>query len=170
MHKALHPRDYVDRYVLRKEVGRGLTSIENSVDALIQRLEDFIEKCGERMITAIRNNTDNTKTNRTKITRKQKWDEKQLYIHTVVFKWQTCDISHEKTWMELKKGNSKRESESLLIAAQNNAIRINYIQARRDKTQQNSKCRWCGDRDETINHIISWFKKSIRLHTTGWGR
>ena len=27
--------------------------------------------------------------------------------------------------------------------------------ARIDKTQQNSKCRLCGDRDETINHIIS---------------
>ena len=24
-----------------------------------------------------------------------------------------------------------------------------------DKTQQNSKCRLCGDKDETINHIIS---------------
>ena len=24
-----------------------------------------------------------------------------------------------------------------------------------DKTQQNSKCRLCGDRDETINHVIS---------------
>ena len=27
--------------------------------------------------------------------------------------------------------------------------------ARIDKTQQNSRCRLCGDRDETINHIIS---------------
>ena len=27
--------------------------------------------------------------------------------------------------------------------------------ARRDKTQQNSKCRLCGDRDETIDYIIS---------------
>ena len=33
--------------------------------------------------------------------------------------------------------------------------RINHIKARIDKTQQNSKCRLCGDRDETINHIIS---------------
>ena len=33
MHKALHPRDDVDRlYVSRKEEGRGLTSIEDSVD------------------------------------------------------------------------------------------------------------------------------------------
>ena len=28
-----------------------------------------------------------------------------------------------------------------------------------DKTQQNSKCRLCGDRDETINHIISEYSK-----------
>ena len=34
MHKALHPRDDVDRlYVSRKEGGGGLTSIEDSVDA-----------------------------------------------------------------------------------------------------------------------------------------
>ena len=44
---------------------------------------------------------------------------------------------------------------SLLIAAQNNAIRTDHIKARIDKTQQNSKCMLCGDRDETINHIIS---------------
>ena len=51
--------------------------------------------------------------------------------------------------------NFKRETESLLIAAQNNAIRTNHIKARIDKTQQNSICRLCGDRDETINYIIS---------------
>ena len=57
------------------------------------------------------------------------------------------------TWQ--RKGNLKRETESLPIAAQNNAIRTNFIKARKDKTQQNSKCRLCGDRDETIYHIIS---------------
>ena len=37
MHKALHPRDDVDRlYVSRKEGGRGLASIEDSVDTSIQ--------------------------------------------------------------------------------------------------------------------------------------
>ena len=41
------------------------------------------------------------------------------------------------------------------MAAQNNAVRTNHIKARIDKTQQNSKFRPCGDRDETINHIIS---------------
>ena len=51
MHKALHHRNYIDRlYVSRKEGGRGLTSIEDSVDASIQRLKDCIEKRGEGLI------------------------------------------------------------------------------------------------------------------------
>ena len=44
--------------------------------------------------------------NRTKITRKQKWEEKQLYGY---FKRQTSEISHEKTWTWLRKENLKRE-------------------------------------------------------------
>ena len=65
------------------------------------------------------------------------------------------NIAHDQTWTWLRKGNLKRETESLLMAAQNSAIRTNHIKARIDKMQQNSKCRLCGDKDETINHIIS---------------
>ena len=60
MHKALHPRDDVDRlYVSRKEGGRGLASIEDSVEALIQQIEDYTEKHERGLITAIRNDKDN---------------------------------------------------------------------------------------------------------------
>ena len=88
--------------------------------------------------------------------RKQKWKEKQLYGR---FKRLINNISHDKTWTCLRKGNLKRETESLLIAAQDNAIRTNHIEGRIDKTQQNSKCRLCDDRDETIKHIISEYSK-----------
>ena len=45
MHKALYPRGDLHRlYVLRKEGGRRLASTDGSVDASIQRLEDYIEK------------------------------------------------------------------------------------------------------------------------------
>ena len=90
--------------------------------------------------------------NRTTITRKQKWEENQFYGR---FKRLINNISHDKTWTWLRKRNFKRETEFLLIAAQNNAIKSNHTKARIDKMQQNSKCRLCGDRDETINHIIS---------------
>ena len=45
MHKALQPRDGADSlYESRKEGGRGLASSEDSVDASIQPLKDYIEK------------------------------------------------------------------------------------------------------------------------------
>ena len=102
----------------------------------IQRLEDYIEKHEKGQITAIRNDTNNTMNNRIIITRKQKWEEKQIYGR---FKRLINNVSHEKTWMWVKKETLKEKS--LLIAAQNNAIRTNQIKARIDKTQQNSKCR-----------------------------
>ena len=93
MHKALYSRDDIDRlYVSRKKGGRGIISIENSIDVSI-RLEDYIEK-PEGLITTTRNNTDDTKTNRTTITRKQKYEEKQLHGR---FKRLISNISHEKT-------------------------------------------------------------------------
>ena len=66
-------------YFLRKEGERGLACIEDSVDASIQQLEDCIQKHDGGLITAIRNDTDNTMDNRMTITRKQKWEGKQLY-------------------------------------------------------------------------------------------
>ena len=108
MHKALHPRDDVDRlYVSRKEGGRRLASIEDSVDASIQRLEDYIEKHERRLITAIRNDTDNSIDDRMTTTRKQKWEKKQLYG---CFRKLINNISHEKTCTWLRKGNLKRET------------------------------------------------------------
>ena len=75
MHTALNPIDDVDRlYVSTKEGGRGLVSIEDSVDAWIQRLQDYIGKYEGGLITSIRNDTDNTIDDRMKITRK-KWEK-----------------------------------------------------------------------------------------------
>ena len=134
MHKELHPRDDVDiLYVPRKVGGRGLASIEDSVDTSIHRLENYIQKHEGGLITATRHETENTMNNRMTITRKQKWKGKQLYGR---FKRLINNISNDKTWTWLRKGNFKRETESLLIAAQDNAIRTNHIKAKIDKTQQ----------------------------------
>ena len=82
------------------------------------------------------------------------------------FKWLINNISHEKTWTWLRKGKFKKETESPQIAAQNNAIKTNHIKTRIDKTQQNNKCRLCGDRDETINHISECSKLTQREYKT----
>ena len=120
-----------------------LGSIKDSVDTSIQRLEFYIQKRGGRLITATGNNTNDTTTGGTTITRKQKWEEKQLNGR---FKQLTSNISRVKTWTWQRKRNLKRETESLLIAAQNNTVRTNYVKVRIDKTQQNSSCRLRGER------------------------
>ena len=91
------------------------------------RLELFHDatKSKERVITATKNHSDNTRTSRTIITRKQKWEEKQLYGY---FMRQTCKISPEKTWTWLEKEILKKGTKSLLTV-QDNAIRTNYIKA-----------------------------------------
>ena len=45
IHKALYPRDDIDRlHVTRKEGGREVTSIENNVYTPIRQPEDYIRK------------------------------------------------------------------------------------------------------------------------------
>ena len=81
MHKALYPRDDLDGlYVSREKEGRSLAKIEDSVDASIHGVRDYIKKSKGRLINATSNSTDNKRTNRTTITRKQKWEVKQFNI------------------------------------------------------------------------------------------
>ena len=120
MHKELHPRDDVERlYISRNDGGRGLASNQDSVDTSIQN-----RKHERGLITAIKKDAYNTKTNKITVIRKQKWEEKQL---NGCFKQLINNILHEKTWTWLRKGNFKRETESHLIAAQNNATGTNHI-------------------------------------------
>ena len=64
-----------------------------------------------RLITEANNSFDNIKTIKT---RKQKWEEKQLYGY---FKRQTSVIAQEMTSIWLPKGNHQSEAKYLLIAA-----------------------------------------------------
>ena len=64
---------------------------------------------------------------------KKNWEENQL----------TKEIAHVMTWTRLKSENLKKESESLLIAALNNAIRLNCVKTKIDSTEKNNMCWWC---------------------------
>ena len=127
-------------------------------EASIQLHKYYINKRGER------NYADNILINRSEITRKQKLKEKNCGN----FK-QTNKTSEKKTWTKIRKGNLKKETSSLLILPQNNAMRTSYIKTRKDKTQQNSKYRLCADRDEIINRIkrMQQISEGMRRDTTG---
>ena len=62
--------------------------------------------------------------------------------------------------MELAEARSlQRETEALITAAQDQAIRTNYIKATIGKSQIDAKCRMCRDENETVSHIVSGCSK-----------
>ena len=121
-----------------------------------------LKRTKERLITEANKITESIRTNRATKTRKQKCEEKQLCRY---FKRQTGEISHENTWIWLWKGNLKKEAESLLTAAQNNAMRTNYLcENRQYAAEQHVYIMWWWRRnDESHNNVANWRNGSIRL-------
>ena len=82
---------------------------------------------------------------------------------------QTEEILGNKSWFWLKKGSVKKETESLIMAAQEQALATNLMKARIYQTQEDSKCRMCRKVDESINigieTKIDELQKSVILNT-----
>jgi len=63
------------------------------------------------------------------------------------------DIEQSYRW--LKSGNIKGETESIIVAAQDQAISTNYFKNKILKEETESKCRLCKQHEETIDHLTS---------------
>ena len=88
--------------------------------------------------------------------RLEDWEEKIL--HDPYLK-QAKKVRSDQCWAWLQNGDLKRETESLIVAAQNQSIRTNLVKAKIDKIQGDSLCRVCGKVDESIDHIVSGCSK-----------
>jgi len=63
------------------------------------------------------------------------------------------DIEQSYRW--LKSGDIKGETESTIVAAQDQAISTNYFKNTILKEEIESKCRLCKQHEETIDHLTS---------------
>jgi len=63
-------------------------------------------------------------------------------------------ISAEDTFLWLSKGDLKAETESEIVAAQDQALQTKYYTIKILNAETNSKCRLCQQFDEKIDHII----------------
>ena len=94
---------------------------------------------------------------RSKIEKRLKdWEEKVLHGQ---YLRQTKEVRNDQCWAWLQNGDLKRETESLIVAAQNQSIRTNLVKARIDKSQGDSLCRMCRKVDESIDHFVSGCSK-----------
>ena len=59
------------------------------------------------------------------------------------------------SWLWLNKGYLKMETEGLIVAAQDRALRTIWLRRNIDKENISAKCRLCGENDETIANVLS---------------
>ena len=162
MYGALHPKSDVDRlYIPRKEGGRGLISTEDCVELAIRGLEVYVHGSEERLIQAASGDKINgLAASVLKRSKKEKIIEdcEEKVLHGQYLR-QTKEVRSDQCWAWLQNRDLKRETESLIVAAQNQSIRTNLVKSRIDKSQGDSLCRMCRKVDESIDHIVSGCSK-----------
>ena len=167
IHGALHPKSDVDRlYVKRKEGGRGLSSIEIVVKTEMNNVGQYVSNSEEALIQGVKMagtiETEGTVAKeefkrQRQNELKQRWTEKVMYGQ---FHRETDPlVDKEQNWCWLSKSDLKIETEALLCAAQEQALRTNYVKYHIDKTAESPMCRMCGKRGESVQHIVSECEK-----------
>ena len=163
IYETSHPKSDVDRlYILRKEGGRGLISIDDCVELAIRGLEFYVHGSEERLIQAARGDKIDgleaasvLKRSKNK-KRLEDWEEKVLHGQCLR---QTKEVRSDRCWIWLQNGDLNRERKSLIVAAENQSIRTNLVKAKFEKTQGDSLCWVCRKVDESIDHIVSGCSK-----------
>ena len=95
--------------------------------------------------------------NEQKETRLKNWKSKAINDQHLR---QTKENSAKETWQWIKRGSLKRETESLIISAYDQALRTNYRKAKIEKSTNESSCRLCKEKEETVSHIVSECSKN----------
>ena len=169
IYRALHPQADVDRlYVKRSLGGRGMISIEDCVKVEINNLREYTEGSNERLKIAVVAEdmlAGGKEKKEVHEERLNKYKEKRLHGQF----YRSIEEKRDKiSWNWLKNGDLKKETEGMLMAAQDQALRTRHIRKVIDKEDIDGKCRLCGERDETIAHIVSECKKLAQKYYKDW--
>lgn len=182
IYRCLHPQADVDRlYWKRSDGGRGLQSVEDVVRTEEISLEWYVKSKEERLLKevgkqkifkrsdelkevneerqlAYKKLQDPKKTKDEIVeARKKAYEGKKL--HSALDRECREIRDNNDSWVWLKKGYMKKETEGLILAAQDQAIRTKWIKKHIDKTEQSAMCRMCGEREETVAHVVSECKQ-----------
>ena len=167
MYVGLHPKSDVDRlHVKRKVGGRGLISVERCIREEENSLGFYVANSEENLIRwVLTAETINTRQTITGVEfkkqkakeLKEKWSANRM--HGQFIRETTEKVDQEKTWQWLSRGDLKVGTEALLCAAQEQAIRTNYMKYHIDKTSESPLCRLCGKKGENVQHITSGCEK-----------
>ena len=143
----------------RMESGRGLLIMIDCVETEEQNLSLYLDQSEERLlrfskserIWPLYEEPVSTAKKKKKEERHKQWKKKQLHGK---FIRETEEVRSEKTWGWIRKTYLRKETEGLVFAAQEQALRTNWIRKNIDGQEVSEKCRMCGERDVSITHLI----------------
>ena len=162
MHGALHPKSDVDRvYVSRHNGGRGLASVEMCAKTEENNLAFCVKMSNEQFLGGVKisnilncvESKENTLFKR-EIQNENiaRWIGKKMYGQFV--REMPEQIDKERTWEWMRKSDLKVETEALIFAAQEQALRTNVVKCNIDKTGSSPLCRLYGEKNETVTHMV----------------
>ena len=176
IHGQHHPKaDVHCLYVPRKQGGRGLMQLEAAHAVEITKLVEYVDKKEDPLIQVVRTHQHNTNSAVLKTTRCLKIEVqretrklKDSIAEKTIERWHgkrmhgqlQCNLDEmlvdiEQSYHWLKSGNIKAETESKIVAAQEQAISKNYFKNKTLKEEIESKCRLCKQYEESIDHLTS---------------
>ena len=160
IYRSFHPQADVDKlYVKISQGGRDLISIEDCVNIEAGSLYRYVKAIKEKLLIAVKNEDildEGEEKERIRQERLNSYRGKTLHGQ---FVRGTENIRDSESWNCLKRGTLKEETEGLLTAAQDQALRTNYIKNKMNKLDVSTMCRMCGEREETVSHITAESQK-----------
>ena len=148
--RALHTKSNVIRiYIKCRYGGRGLISVEECCAAELRSIDFYLANSEEELLKVVarldklgKDKIEDKKDYNTRIEQEKMDQLRSTKLHG----------QFERHW--LRNGNLKRETESLLAAAQEQALNTNSVRKIYHKDVSN-KCRLCGTHVENVLHIVS---------------
>jgi len=142
------------------EITNLLEYVNRKVDSLMQVVRTHQHNIGSAVLQTARRLKTEEKRETRKIKEsiaektKERWQAKRMHGQLPC---NLCEklVDIEKSYHWLKSGDIKGETESTIVAAQDQAISTNYFKNTNLKEETESKCRLCKQREETIDHVTS---------------
>ena len=176
MYGGFHPKSNVNRlYLSRNDGGRGLISIEDCVHGEMNGFAFYVKNKQEALYREIEFEgvitTDQAKAKekwKEEIGEKHRrgWQEKPLHGQTFQKTKDSADKDYNWSW--LKYAQLKKETESTIFAAYEQAIGTNAIKRNVYHEDVPKECRLCKTADETVAHIISGCPKLAQVQYKKW--
>jgi len=87
-------------------------------------------------------------------------------LHSVFF--EKTEFRDCQSWEWLRNGDLKKAIKGTIMAAQEQATRTRSIKHHIDEVETSPLCRLCGDREETISHLVSEYSQLAQKQYKHW--